>query len=320
MTQRDYEKLYTQGANKLKTSFFSFKFSPDYLGAVDNFTDAAKGFRKIGLASKAVVSFQKAIECNKHLNDSWSEGNCYLAIAEIYFFDAKKMDEGIENLKKASYCYQVAGKFNQSAKAFNSIADKFMENNEFNNAKRVLKEAFELCESNTEDKLIAGTFEPIYNKLLDVTCGLLQWGEAIDFTQKYINAMKKYPDNEKYRISKTYMKLCILRMINKEEYMCDDIFMKMINNNYEDTQSDIADVEKCLKAVKNLDKKSFNSCVSSSFILFENNLLKGLQNLYKEKEEANKNKGIQDNIQEDDNIINTNSKNNNIKDDEDDLK
>ena len=320
MTQKDFEKLYTQGVNKLKTSFFSFKFSPDYLGAVDHFTDAAKGFRKIGLASKAVVSFQKAIECNKHLNEAWAEGNCYLEIAEIYFFDAKKMEEGLDNLKKASYCYQVAGKFSSSAKAFTSIADKFIDNKEFNNAQKVLKEAFNLCESNTEDKLIAGTFEPIYNKLLDVTCGLLQWGEAITYTQKYIDDMNKYPEKENYRISKTYMKLCLLRMINKEEYMCDDIFMKMVNNNYEDTQTDIADVEKCLNAIKNLDKKSFTFCITSAFTLFENNLLKGLQNLYKEKEESNK--GIKDNIDniKNDNIIDTSSKSNEIKDDDDDLK
>ena len=85
------------------------------------------------------------------------------------------------------------------------------------------------------------------------------------------------------------MKLCILHIINKEDYLCEDIFMKMYNNKYEDTTTDIKDVEKCIDSIKKLDKKGFTYCISSAFTLFENNLLKGLQRVYKEKEEAAKN-------------------------------
>ena len=42
------------------------------------------------------------------------------------------------------------------------------ENKEFETAKRILNEAFNVCAGNTEDKLIGATFEQIYNKLLDV--------------------------------------------------------------------------------------------------------------------------------------------------------
>ena len=81
------------------------------------------------------------------------------------------------------------------------------------------------------------------------------------------------------------MKLCILHVINNEEYLCEDIFMKMLNTaKYEDTTTDMNDIQKLIDSIKKLDKKGFTYCVSSAFTLFENNLLKGLQTLYKSKE------------------------------------
>ena len=320
MNKQDCDKLYNKGIGKLKTSFFSFKFSPDYVGAVDDFTSAAKGFRKLGLSGQSITCFKKAIECNHNLNDYWAEGNCYVSIAEIYFFDLKTPNEGIEALKKASYAYQVSGKFTYAVKSFVTTAERFMENKEYETAEKVLNEAFNVCAGNTEDKLIGATFEQIYNKLLDVECGLKNWGEAINLTQKYIEAQLKYPEKNNYRISKTYMKLCILRIINNEEYMCEDIFMKMFNSRYEDTSTDIGDIRKLMDSIKTLNKKNFTYCVSSAFTLFENNLLKGLQVLYKKKEESAKNEDNND----ENNIINTNintnnTENNNIINEEEDL-
>jgi tetratricopeptide (TPR) repeat protein len=314
MNQQDCDKLYNKGMGKLKTSFFSFKFSPDYVGAVDDFNAAAKGFRKLGLSGKSITCYKKAIECNRHMNDYWAEGNCYVSIAEIYFFDLKTPDQGIEALNKASYAFQVSGKFTYAVKSFVTTAERFMENKEFETAKRILNEAFNVCAGNTEDKLIGATFEQIYNKLLDVLCGMEKWEEAIEITQKYIDGQLKYPEKDNYRINKTYMKLCILRIITKEEYLCEDIFMKMFNSRYEDTATDIGDIRKLIDAIKDLNKKNFTYCVSSAFTLFENNLLKGLQVLYKKKEEEAKNGGNnnnEDGNKNDLNIINTNSSNSN---------
>ena len=318
MDEKDCNKVYNKGVNKLKTSFFSFKFSPDYLGAVDEFTSAAKGYRKLGLSNKSIASYQKAIECYHNLNDFWAEGNCNLGIAEIYLFDLKNSEKGIEFLKKANYCYQVSGKFSYGIKSIVTVAEKFMENKDYETAEKILKEAFNICADNTEDKLIGGTFEQIFNKLLDVECGMMKWAESINLTQKYVEAQLKYPEKDNYRINKTYMKLCILRIINGEDYLCDDIFLKMFNSRYEDTSTDIGDIKKLMDSIKNLDKKNFTYCVSSAFTLFENNLLKGLQALYKNKEEEAKNgeKNVINNV--DDNTINTNSNNNinNINNDE----
>ena len=318
MNQQECDKLYNKGLGKLKTSFFSFKFSPDYVGAVDDFTAAAKGFRKLGQSGKSITCYKKAIECNHNINDYWAEGNCHVSISEIYFFDLKTPDPGLDALKKASYAFRLSGKFTYAVKSFVTTAERFMENKEYETAEKILNEAFNVCSENTEEKLIGATFEQIYNKLLDVQCGLLKWAEAISLTQKYINAQLKYPEKDNYRINKTYMKLCILRIINKEDYLCEDIFLQMFNSRYEDTATDISDIRKLMDSIKKLDKKNFTYCVSSAFTLFENNLLKGLQVLYKNREEEAK-KGGKLEEENDNNVINTNSKKDNIINEEEDL-
>ena len=303
MKKSDCDKLFNQGTSKLKTGLFAFKFKPDYLGAVDDFTSAAKGYRKLGLSDRAITSFQKAIECNHALNDFWSEANNYQNIADIYFYDLRDSVKGLEILKKASYSFQVSGKFSYAVKAYIKTAERYLENKEYEIAEKILTQAFELCSGNVEDKLVGAVYEEIYNKLLDVECGMEKWKEAINYTKLYIEAQMKYPEKDNYRLSKTFMKLCILHIINKEEYLCDDIFMKMFNNKYDDTATDIGDIEKLLKAIKNLDKKSFTYCVSSAFTLFENNLLKGLQALYKKKEEEEKKDENEENPKEGGNKI-----------------
>ena len=269
MKKADCDKLFKNGTSKLKTGLFAFKFKPDYLGAVEDFTSAAKGYRQLGLINKAIESYLKAIECNHGLNEYWAEAKCYSELADIYFNDLKNAAEGIATLKKASYSFQVSGKFSYAVKGFVKTAERYLENKEFDIAEKILTEAFELCKGNVEDKLIGGTFEEIYNKLLDVECGLGKWREATNFTKQYIDAQ---------------MKLCILHIINKEEYLVEGVFDKMFSNKYEDTVTDMNDIQKLMDSLKNLDKKKFTFCVSSAFTLFENNLLKGLQILYKEKE------------------------------------
>ena len=306
MNKADCDKLYSKAASKLKTGFFAFKFKPDYLGAVDDFTAAGKGYRQIGEPAKAITCFEKAIECNHALNDYWAEANCHQSIADIYFYDLKNAKAGLEILKKASYAFQVSGKFSYAVKSHVKTAEKYIENKEYEVAEKILLQAFDLCKNNVEDKLIGSTFEEIFNKLLDVECGMEKWKDATNYTKQYIDAQLKFPEKDTYRLSKTYMKLCILHVINKEEYLCDDIFMQMFNNKYEDTSTDIKDIEKLIDSIKKLNKKGFTYCVSSAFTLFENNLLKGLQKLYKEKEEAAKNEE-DSNDKKENNIINNNN-------------
>ncbi|MBQ4152613.1 MAG: TlyA family RNA methyltransferase, partial [Schwartzia sp.] len=51
------------------------------------------------------------------------------------------------------------------------------------------------------------------------------------------------------------------------------------------TKEDVGDLRKLMNSIKNLNKKDFTFCVGSCYTLFENNMLRGLQELYKKKEE-----------------------------------
>ena len=142
MNKADCDKLYKSGTSKLKTGLFAFKFKPDYLGAVDDFTSAGKGYRQVGLPAKAITCFEKAIECNHALNDYWAEANCYQNIADIYFYDLKNANEGLEILKKASHSFQVSGKFSYAVKSYVKTAEKYLENKEYEIAEKILSQAF----------------------------------------------------------------------------------------------------------------------------------------------------------------------------------
>ena len=165
MNKADCDKLFNKASSKLKTGLFAFRSKPDYVGAVDDFTSAGKGYRQIGEPAKAIASFQKAIECNHALNDFWAEANCHQNVADIYFYDLKDAKSGLEVLKKASHAFQVSGKFSYAVRAHNKTAEKYIENKEYEVTEKILVQAFDLCKENTEDKLIGNTFEEIFNKL-----------------------------------------------------------------------------------------------------------------------------------------------------------
>ena len=129
-----------------------------------------------------------------------------------------------------------------------------------------------------------------------------------------------------YKINQMYIKLAILRILNGEDYLVDEIIGKMYQLNYSDTKEDVSDLRKLIDSIKNLNKKNFNFALTATYSLFENNLLKGLQELYKKKEEEfsklndeNKNNNNDNNnvnnekkeenkIEDNNNEINTDSK------------
>ena len=47
MDEKECLKKIKAGQKDLKTGLFSFKFSPDYMSASENFTEAAKGYKKL---------------------------------------------------------------------------------------------------------------------------------------------------------------------------------------------------------------------------------------------------------------------------------
>ena len=326
ITEKDAEEKFKEGQKAITKSFFKFKFSADYLEGSEKFREAGKLYRKLKNYPKSIESFNQAIICYKKLNEYYESGNCYLEISEIYFFELNNEENGIKNLQNASIQYKIGGKNQQSIKLYTDLSDRFLNDKKFDIAEKILTLCLKECEESADNQLIRISGENVYSKFLDVLCAAKKYSQAIGITDNYIKSQLKFENKDMYKINQMYIKLAILRILNGEDYLVDEIIGKMYQLNYSDTKEDVSDLRKLIDSIKNLNKKNFNFALTATYSLFENNLLKGLQELYKKKEEEfsklndeNKNNNNDNNnvnnekkeenkIEDNNNEINTDSK------------
>ena len=314
ITEKEAQEKYNEGQKAITKSFFKLKFSADYLEGSEKFTESAKIYKKLKNYPKSIESFNQAIICYKKLNDYFQSGNCYLEISEIYFFELNNIENGLKNLQNASIQYKIGGKNQQAIKLYTDISDKFLNEKKFDISEKILTLCLKECEESADNQLIRISGEGVYTKFLDVLCASKKYSQAIGITENYIKSQLKYENKDMYKINQMYVKLAILRILNGEDYLVDEIIGRMHQLNYSDTMEDVSDLRKLMDSIKNLNKKNFNFCITATYSLFENNLLKGLQELYKKKEEefneGNKNNNDNNNIID----INEKKEDNKIKD------
>ena len=300
ITEKEAQEKYNEGQKAITKSFFKLKFSADYLEGSEKFTESAKIYKKLKNYPKSIESFNQAIICYKKLNDYFKSGNCYLEISEIYFFELNNIENGLKNLQNASIQYKIGGKNQQAIKLYTDISDKFLNEKKFDISEKILNLCLKECEESADNQLIRISGEGVYTKFLDVLCASKKYSQAIGITENYIKSQLKYEKKDMYKINQMYVKLAILRILNGEDYLVDEIIGRMHQLNYSDTMEDVSDLRKLMDSIKNLNKKNFNFCITATYSLFENNLLKGLQELYKKKEEefneGNKNNNDNNNI------------------------
>ncbi len=280
------DKIFKEAQSDLKTSFFFLKFSPDYLSAVVNFTDAAKGYRKLKQFNEALKSFEEAIKCNKKLLEGWAEGQNYLEMSEIYFFELNDEANGLKSLKNASYAIKLTGKLSMSVKIYIEKAEKLIENSKVNMGLKILREAFEDCKNNTHDDLMRISLEEIFVKILDLLCGMEKFADAAEFIINYIKIQKSLKDEKKYKVSKNYLYLGLIRIIMNEAYLVDSIIDEMFSFYDNSCSDDIDDLKNTAKYFEELNKAKINSLLIYSFSLFPNSLLKAFRKAYDRKEVA----------------------------------
>lgn len=280
------DKLFKEAQSDLKTSFFSLKFSPDFLSAVVNFTDAAKGYRKIKQFKEALKSFEEAIKCNKKLLEGWAEGQNFLEMAEIYLFELNDEVNGLKCLKDASYAIKLTGKLSMSVKIYIEKAEKLIENGKTQLALKILQEAFDDCKENTHDDLMRISLEEIFVKILDLLCGLEKIADAAEFVISYIKIQKTLKEEKKYKVSKNYLYLGLIRIIMNEAYLVDSIIDEMFSFYDYSCSDDIDDLKNAAKYFEELNKAKISNLLIYSFSLFPNNLLKAFRKVYDKKEVA----------------------------------
>jgi hypothetical protein len=278
------DKLFKKGQSELKTSFFSFKFSPDYLSAVNYFVDAAKGYKQLKMFKESIVAFEEAIKCNKKLLESWQEAVNYSEIADIYLFHLNDFNLGFNALKNSSLSYKLSGKFTSGIKIYLDFANRLKETkNNFVAAEQILMEAYEDCKEHTHDELIRISLEETFTNLFDLLCQNDRMEKAIELIENYIKIQKSLKDEKKYKISKNFVKLGMLRIIINEAYMAENLIEEMYAFYSSDCSDDIDDLKKLIKAFKEGNKKDFTFLNTYAFSLFSNNLLKALKKKFDQK-------------------------------------
>lgn len=276
MSLQECEKIYRKAESSLKTSFFSLKFSPDYISGSSYFQEAAKGYSELKYFDKSLDAFLKAIECNKKQHDSWSEAQNYEEIAKIYLLEKDDFNNGLNYLKHATYSYQVAGKALVAPRLFLELAAKLREREKMRNSMMLLQEAFNESYESAHDELIRIMLEDIYVKLLDLYCFSDQFVLACDIAEKMLKIQIDYKD-KKNKITKNFSRIVMLRIIMNEEYLCQGIIDKMYAHYDASCADDIEDIKTLFQSYQTCNKQKFNSTITYSFELYETNLLKKLK-------------------------------------------
>jgi tetratricopeptide (TPR) repeat protein len=278
---KSVDKLYKQAEKDLKTSFFSFKFNPDYLSAVVNFTDAGKGYRKHGKFKESIIAFDRAIQCNKKLHESYAESQNWLEIAEIYTFNLDDWANGFNSLKKASFSSKLTGRIHSGIRVYQDFASRLFGTNRFEPALQVFKEAYNDSKEHLHEEIIRVYLDEISNNLVDLYCQLEKFKDAIVFLDSHITLQKTF--DKKAKISKNYVKMAMLMIITNEAYMVDKIINEMYSVYEQSCGDDIEDTRELLKAYNECNKQKFNYGITYAFSLFSNNLLKALKKAFEKR-------------------------------------
>ena len=276
LTLLECDKIYKKAESAMKTSIFSLKFSPDYLSASSYYQEAGKGYLELKLFDKSIDAFMNAVETSKKLNDSWSEGQNYEEIAKIYLLEKDDLSNGLKALKQSSYSYQIAGKSLSGPRLYLELSSKLKERQKIKNAILLLQEGFTESYDCAHDELARVMIEDIFVKLLDIYCLNDQFVPACDITEKMIKMQIEFKE-KKNKITKNYSRVVLLRLIMKEEYLCQGIIDKMYSSYDSSCGDDIEDIKNLLQYFTTCNKQKFNSTITYSFELYENNLIKKLK-------------------------------------------
>lgn len=282
LTLQECDKLCRKADDSLKTSVFKLKFSADHLSAASYYQEAAKGYQDLKYFDKSVDAYLKSIQSNKKQHDTWSEAQNLEEIAKIFLLEKDDYTNGIKFLKEASYSYQVAGKGLVAPRLYKEISEKLNEKGKSKNALLLLQEAFSETYDQAHEDLMRVMLEDIYVKLLDMYCLNDQFTLAVEIAEKMVKLQIDYKD-KKMKITKNLSRIVMLRIILNEDYLCQGIIDRMYSNYDSSCGDDIEDIKTLLTSYTTCNKQKFNSTITYSFELYENNLLKKLKAAFEKR-------------------------------------
>lgn len=275
--------------------FLYLCFKPNYQEAHDHFQAAAQLFKKYGYKEQQIEALEEKAKCSHELRIYEQEIFDYKQIADIrlsflqsnledykVIYDNRKL---INDLLCTSNAYKLTNHYAECITLFLSFAEALVELKYFEFAYELINTCYEANKGYSEEKVLMIEMNKLMAMLIDLCCYLDRIPTAIETLTEFIKIQRKsrvlYDDsNAKSKISRNYIYLGMLRIINDEIFLIEDITQHMFEIYDNTCKGDINDLKQLTKAFKEKSYKDFSFCMKYSFILFPNNLLKKLKKKY----------------------------------------
>lgn len=149
-----------QAEKALKPSFLSFKFSPDYMVASIEYTQAATKFRAAGMMAESLQAWMKSAEAKEQISDLFGAGRAYEsagAICESGSAGGPSASAG--HWRKAVRCFRLCGKGDAAAKLILKLAELQEKQGDAEGAKAAYEEAIEVHEQDEKDYNLSDVYK-----------------------------------------------------------------------------------------------------------------------------------------------------------------
>lgn len=293
---KDCNKQLQNAYSYLKTGVFHFRFEPDYLKAELEFRKAAAMFKKFRFYEGRITALEEAAKCNHELHNFNSEGTHYKELIDIELELLASDDENerklfsVEKLNSFTMNACIArikvGDNITSVKVYNDVIKTLRE---LPNQTELLISYINLGYSENierlDDKCVRVLFNELMYMLIDIMCELHKQNEIIDKVSKYVENLVLYKKevNNGHRICCFYTYLAILHLLNNEEYLIDDIKIKMFAVFDEKCSDEIRELESIFNCYLDLDDKKLTYCINSIMVVYPNGLVKRFKDKYNER-------------------------------------
>ncbi len=286
-TEKDALNLYNKGKKTIENGIF---FNGDYLKGGTFFIQAGEIFKKLNIYDKSNNCYNEAINCFKKLNDKLKINDCYIRKTENYFL-LKRNDKAISCLNLVINNYINENNYENAIKIYIKLANECIKNNNIEAAEYLLLICLTDCQTYPDNNIYVNIYGEIcLSKYLNILCLNKKYKEAINIIKEIINANLKYEKEDFYSICQMYIKLAFVKILNNEEFEVEDIIKEMSKLKYENINDDIKDLRSLIDSLNNLNKIQFDYYIYGVYLLFEENLLSNLKELFNEKKVKIENK------------------------------
>jgi len=196
------KKSLAKAEQALKPSWVSFKFSPDFLSASLEYSQAATQFRAAGLLQESADAWTKTGEMKEKLNDLFGAGRAYESAAAICDGTGPGgANAAIVQWEKAIRCFRLAGKSDQAAKLILKMASLREKEGDIEGGKSAYREAIEIFEQEEKDFDLGDVYKSYIGFLIRAN-SLEDAMKAIDGHIEVLVRQKSLPFAHKELLSK----------------------------------------------------------------------------------------------------------------------